>query len=261
MQTTGFDPVATSAVLLQAWRSGELLDHLPAELKPATLAQGYDAQNALFQAVGGVRGGWKLGVGSPAAMRAGQLSRPLIGQLERARLHGSGVHLRLPACTPVTIECEIAFVLDRDLPPLPGRTIDPQDIRYTCVTFEVVRSRFTDRKTVGWPSFSADNVGFEALIIGEPACTGLDLSVLGELAHTAVVHLDGAPRAKGLFGDAATDPLKSLAALYEHAAERGETLRAGDIVTTGAMCEPFDIQGEGYALSVEYFGKTLAFSL
>lgn len=261
MQTGFFDPAATASVLSQAWRNGELLERLPAGLKPETLAQGYDAQDALFLGAGGSRAGWKLGVGSPAAMRAAQLSRALVGQLEKARLHASGVHLRLPAATAVTIECEIAFVLDRDISPQPGATFAPDDIRSTCVTFEVVRSRFTDRKTVGWPSFAADNVGFEALIVGESLCKGLDPQVMRELAQTAVVHLDGVPRAKGLFGDSATDPLASLAALYQHAAERGETLRAGDIVTTGAMCEPFDIQGEGHGLSVEYFGRELLFSL
>jgi 2-keto-4-pentenoate hydratase len=256
-----FDPAATASILAGAWASGELMTALPITAKPETLEQGYDAQDALFTLAGGARAGWKLGVGSPAAMRNGNLSRPLIGQLQRSRLHGSGIHLNLPADSPVTIECEIAFVLDRDLPPLAGRTLDPLDIRSTCVTFELVRSRFVDRKVVGWPSFAADNVGFEALVVGQSICEGLDLEALHELARTAVVSLNGSPKAKGLSGDAATDPLASLAALYSHAAERSVTLRAGDIVSTGAMCAPFDIQGTGHALSVTYFGKTLTFSI
>jgi 2-keto-4-pentenoate hydratase len=261
MNTAHFEPAVTASILLKAWRSGELLQALPHDTKPDTLAQGYDAQDELFKAAGGSRAGWKLGVGSPAALRAGNLSRALIGQLGAGRLYRSGTALKMPAPTPVTIECEIAFVLARDLPPLLGRQIDPADIRSTCVTFEVVRSRFTDRKTVGWPSFAADNVGFEALIVGEAACSGLDEAVLQQLAETTVVHLDGQAKAKGLFGDTATDPLNSLRALYAHAGERGITLRAGDIITTGAMCEPFDIEGVGHQLSVSYFGKELSFSL
>lgn len=261
MGTNVFDPFVTAATLAKAWRSGELMTALPAGTKPQTLEQGYAAQDELFKLSGGKRAGWKLGVGSPAAMRAANLTGPLVGQLDRARLHASGIHLSLPADTPVTIECEIAFVLDRDLPPLAGRAVDPDDIRTTCVTFEVVRSRFIDRKVVGWPSFAADNVGFEALVVGKPICEGIDSLALRELTQAAVVYLNGAPRAKGLFGDAATDPLASLAALYQHAAERGETLRAGDIVSTGAMCEPFDLNGAGHVLSVSYFNKTLTFSL
>ncbi len=259
MQDDAFAPAATAALLLTTWRAATLLDSLPVALRPHTLQQGYAAQDCLFKAAGGSRAGWKLGVGSPAAMRAAQLSRPLIGQLEAARCHTSGARLHLPMNGPLTIECEIAFVLARDIEPLPGRGVQPDDIRHTCLTFEVVRSRFIDRKSVGWPSFTADNVGFEALIIGPPACTGLDLQVLRELAQTTVVHLNGEPRARTLHGDAATDPLNSLAALYAHAAEQGETLRAGDIVSTGALCEPFDISGSGHELTVRYLGRELCF--
>jgi len=260
MSRLAFNPAAVAETLVTTWRKGDLLTALPAELRPDTLEQGYDAQDAFFQLSAGERAGWKLGVGSPAAMRTANISRPLIGQLDKSRIYGSGVHLDLPALSPLTIECEIAFVLDKDLPPLPGREIDPTDIRTTCVTFEVVHSRFVDRKAVGWPSFVADNVGFEALIVGELLCEGIDRAALHTLAETAVVLLDGQPKATGLFGDVATDPFASLNALYQHAAERGITLKAGDIVSTGAMCQPFDITGAGHQLSVSYFGKTLSFT-
>lgn len=257
MSATPFDPAASAALLLHAWRDGTLLDGLPAALRPATLQQGYDVQDCLFEAAGGKRVGWKLGVGSPAALRAGQLSRPLIGQLESARCHASGARLHVATQAPLTIECEIAFVLARTLTPQVNRRVQPGDIRHTCLTFEVVRSRFIDRKRVGWPSFTADNVGFEALVIGAPVCAGLDLHVLQHLAQNTRVQLDGQPRAAVLHGDAASDPLQALAALYAHAAERGETLHAGDIVSTGALCEPFDISGTGHHLSVHGLGCEL----
>ncbi|MFI8980733.1 2-keto-4-pentenoate hydratase [Ectopseudomonas khazarica] len=259
MQGLNFNPALTAVRLLECWRNGELLTSLPPELKPGTLAQGYDAQDALFKAAGGRRNGWKLGVGSRAAMRAANLERPLVGQLETARCYPSGTTLLLPASTPVTVECEIAFVMGRDLPPFVGREVQPGDIEATCVTFEVVRSRFVDRKAVGWPSFVADNVGFEALIVGHVLCEGANSQALAELAESAVVLVNGEPMASGLKGEAATDPLASLTALYAHAAERGTFLRQGDIVSTGAMCAPFDLQGTGYHLSVEYAGKVLEF--
>ncbi|MHB2081902.1 2-keto-4-pentenoate hydratase [Pseudomonas sp. UBA6753] len=251
----------TAALLLQHWLSGELLAELPASLKPETLKQGYDSQDELFAAAAGQRAGWKLGVGSPAAMRAANLSRPLIGQLEAGRCHAGGVHIRLPAVTPVTIECEVAFVLDRDIPPQVGRVPASEDIRATCVTFEVVRSRFVDRKIVGWPSFVADNVGFEALVIGNSLAAGIDVPLLADLAETTEVYVDGQLRARGLSGDAATDPLASLAHLYAHAAERGQTLKAGDVVTTGAMCQPFDLNETGHQVSARYLGQELVFTL
>ncbi|WP_218953739.1 2-keto-4-pentenoate hydratase [Pseudomonas sp. SbOxS1] len=260
MTFKSFDPAAPARLILDSWRSGQHMDSLPADVRPESLDQGYEAQEQLFSIAGGERAGWKLGVGSPAGMRLANLDRPLVGQLERARLHASGVRLQMPSDAPVTIECEVAFILDRDVSPQRGKAPEAADFRATTITFEVVRSRFTDRKTVGWPSFTADNVGFEALVVGEPICAGIDEDLVRSLPHSVVVYLDGEPKAKGLFGDPATDPFNSLSALYEHAAERGYTLREGDIISTGAMCEPFDLAASGeHHVSVTYLGKSLEF--
>ncbi|MNH36776.1 hypothetical protein D3C79_976060 [compost metagenome] len=107
----------------------------------------------------------------------------------------------------------------------------------------------------------ADNVGFEALIVGDEICPGIDEMALLSLADGAEVSVNGELRARRLTGDAATDPIASLAALYAHAAERGQTLKANDIVSTGAMCQPFDLVGSGYEVSVKYLGKQLSFTL
>ena len=261
MNTALFTAQRTADLLLQTWRSGVLLTALPGHLKPELLSQGYDIQDRLIASAGGRRAGWKLGVGSPAALRAGNLTRPLIGQLESGRCHRSGAHVGLPAQTPVTIECEVAFVLDRDIPPQLGRLPEPSDIRATCVSFEVVRSRFVDRKQVGWPSFVADNVGFEALVVGDQLCKGIDDALLADLAASTAVYVDDEARARGLIGDAATDPRASLTALYAHAAERGYLLKAGDVISTGAMCQPFDLKGSGHRLTARFLNQELTFSL
>lgn len=261
MKHSLFNPQAVSDVLLRAWRTGSLLTELAEDIRPSTLDEGYDAQDALLSASGGLRAGWKLGVGSPAQMRAGGLARPLVGQIEKARCHASGTKLQMPSPDPVTVECEIAFVLNRDVPPTPGREPHPEDIRHACVTFEIVRSRFTDRRAVGWPSFSADNVGFEALVVGDALGGGLDLAMLRDVNDTATVLLNEAPKSKALTGDNATDPLRSLAALFGHAAERGITLRTGEIISTGAMCQPFDISGVGHQITATYLGRELTFFL
>ncbi|MBB1594143.1 hypothetical protein A9973_08670 [Achromobacter sp. UMC46] len=69
--------------------------------------------------------------------------------------------------------------------------------------------------------------------------------------------LDGQVKARAQTGDDATDPLRSLAALYAHAADRNVTLRAGEIVSTGAMCTPFDIVGSGHTLTATYLDQAL----
>jgi len=144
MTTQHFDPSAPAQHILDAWRDGQLMESLPAHIRPESLDKGYEVQEQLFSLAGGKRAGWKLGVGSPAGMRAAKLSRPLIGQLEQTRLHGSGVRLQMPSDAPVTIECEIALVMGRDVSPRLGQEPQGEDFRATTITFEVVRSRFTD---------------------------------------------------------------------------------------------------------------------
>jgi len=194
-------------------------------------------------------------------MRKGNLSRPLIGQVCQKRCYPSGSKIAVLSTHPLTVECEIAFTIDRDIQPSIDRQFEPEDIRNTCVTFEIVRSRFIDRKAVGWPSFVADNVGFEALVVSEPICKGLDLAVLKELRNSVVVSLNGSIVSKSCEGDSMTDPFNSLVALYQHAAEYNITLKSGDIVSTGAMCVPFDIEGTGDKIVADFLNTRLEFRL
>lgn len=252
-----FDAAACASTLMHAWTTGPQIAALPPGQRPHTLAEGYAAQDHLFALTGAAHAGWKLGVGSPAQLRANQLERPLVGQLARARCHADGVHLPLPDAAPVTIECEIAFVLAQDLAPdAPHVDVDAL-IASLCVTFEIVRSRFVDRRAAGWPSFVSDNVGFEALVVGKP----LPLARLPEVYDSLRLTLNGAPAAPLLTGDDAIDARAGLRALLVHARQYGITLRRGQIVSTGTMTKPFDLTGTGHTVCAQFLDQTLRFSL
>jgi 2-keto-4-pentenoate hydratase len=257
---SAFDPAPAARLLAGAWRSGELLSELPAALRPGTLDEGYALQDRLIEAMDEPGSGWKLGLGSPAVMRKAQLVRPLIGRLLASRFHAAGATIELPAKGPVTVEFEIAFVLARDIAPddpafadargsqASNDSHDSQGARKSLIgliaearcTFELVRSRFVDRRAVGWPSFAGDSVGFEALLIGEP----IALDVIHAIGRDAVVTCNDLDVAEGLQGDERTDPFGSLAFLLAHARERGRTLKRGEIVTTGAAARPFDVASD-----------------
>ena len=248
-----FDPVPAAALLVSHWRSGARLAELPAAVRPRDLNNGYDVQDRFVAETGEAVSGWKLGVGSPAAMKSAGLNRPLIGRLFASRCHRSGDTARLPDSAPVTVEFEVAFILGRDIAP-DDTLVAPLDVvSSTHAAFELVRSRFIDRRAVGWPSFVADNVGFEASILGD----AIDPSRIGAVIDTVVVSVDGEEKAKALAGDDLTDPIKSLGYLMEHARERGVTLRKGDIVTTGAIGKPFDIAGGNAEIVASFVGSTL----
>ncbi len=229
-----FDPAPAAELLAQAWRSGEQLVELPAGVRPVSLAQGYDLQDAFIRRMGGAQG-WKLGVGSKAAMRAAKIERPLVGRVLESRFHRSGATVALPNVSPATVEFEIAFVLGRDI--APGEKLDDpmSAVERKHVTFELVLSRFVNRRAVGWPSFVGDSVGFEALVIGD------DITDMEGVARTVAIEVDGKEVARGLTGDELTDPVASFGHLINHARERGVTLRRGQVATLGAIGKPFDV--------------------
>ena len=240
---TDFDPAPAAEALAAAWRSGAQLVELRAAIRPATLTAGYALQDRLIASMGAALGeppsGWKLGVGSPATLRKAQLERGLIGRLFASRMHASGATVVVPRAGTITVEFEIAFVLARDVAPNDASALaSPASvIGETRCSFELVRSRYVDRRAVGWPSFVGDSVGFEALVIGAPVA----LDQIERIGAEAIVDLDGRAAARGLLGDERTDPMLSLATLLAHAGERGITLKRGEIFTTGAAAQPFDV--------------------
>jgi 2-keto-4-pentenoate hydratase len=239
--TPRYDPAPAARALADAWRSGKQLTELPVEIRPRGLDEGYDLQDALMREMAEPIAGWKLGVGSRAALRSTGLQRPLVGRLLASHVHGNGSVVRLPNASAVTVEFEIAFVLGRDLSPTDWLP-DPLDaVSAMHVTFELVLSRYLNRVAVGWPSFAGDSVGFEALVVGEAFAR----SDMARVAQSVVIEADGREVARALSGDDLTDPVASFTYLIAHARERGVTLKRGEIATLGAIGKPFDVQGGG----------------
>lgn len=246
---------AAAAWMTDLWRSGRQATALPPELRPATIDDGYDIQDRFIAGLGLPIAGWKLGVGSPKQRAETGAGGSIAGRIFAGRAHPPGDTIALPDRAPVTVEFEIAFVLGRDI--LPGDTLpDPMAaISQTRVTFELVRSRFVDRRSVGWPSFAADNAAFEALVVGEM----VDRAQLKELAASAVVLADGEERARMLTGEDATDPAQAYVDFVATAQRRGMILPKGSIISTGTVTKPFNIEGAA-AIEARYLGLSVGFS-
>lgn len=249
-----FDPSPAAAMLADAWRRGEQLAELPAEIRPATLAQGYDVQDRLIELLGEPVAGWKLGVGSILQKRQTGIGRSIAGRILRSRLHQPGATVTLPGAAPATVEFEIAYVLGRDIHPNDG--FPPLDaVAETRTAFELVLSRFTDRRAVGWPSFAADDAAFCALVLGDP----IEPSRTAELGASLVVLLDGKEAARSLSGEHATDPEAALADLVAVARERGVTLPKGSVISTGTVSKPFDIAVPAARVSARFLDIEFGF--
>ena len=254
--TPVFDPQPAAALLAETWRSGGLLTALPEAIRPRTLSEGYDVQDQLVALLDRPVVGFKLGVGSRKARRDSGVGASIAGRVLADRLYAPGSRVLLSNDAPVTVEFEIAFILGRDV--APGEAItDPMSVvGEVRAAFELVLSRFVDRRAVGWPSFAADDGAFAALVLGEPIAA----DEVAATASSLVVLVDGVARARAATGDDETVPVEALADLLALARARGLTLPRGTIVSTGTLSMPFDLSGAA-RIEATYLDRNLAFDL
>jgi 2-keto-4-pentenoate hydratase len=222
--------ILDAASVLRNAAEGARIDDLPPELIPDSIEEAYAIQDALVQ--GEEIGGWKI---APTA--AGQVPRCSIIAASRFAKDGSTLpsELRVPE-----VEVEVAFRLCRDLPGIaePCTRQDVIDaIGSTHVAFEILDSRFLDRKKVSALTALADGQSNCLVIIGEgirgyPASSSLRPSLTMGGARFEVEK--ALPENDALLG--------AVAWLAGHAATRGHPLRTGQIIITGARVGPFPIK-------------------
>jgi len=253
----GFDPAPGAATLAAAHRSGALLRALPVEQRPATLSDALDIQDAVFARLGEASIGWKMALGSFAQKRGLGFGLALPGRILASRVFEDAATIAMPNPAPVTIEFEIAYVLGRDIRPDEPEFSARDAIAETRVTFELVRSRFVDRRAVGWLSFAADNCAYDSLVLGPVIASDSEAA----LAESLVVMADGVEASHALIGDDVTDPMASLGDLIATARVRGVTLPKGSVVSTGTLCKPFDVTPTGAGIEARFLGRKLGFQL
>lgn len=223
------DPASLLAHAREAQRS---LAPFEERLRPATLEAGYDVQDRLAARLGWPTVGWKIGATNEAAQRLLGADAPFAGRLFAPHVQQSPTVLGLDRYVhhPL-VECEVGVLLGADLDVGPF-TIDSvaEAVAAVVPTIEVVEFRFADRVAAGLPSVMADNGGAADLVVGEPTVDwhGLDLAALD-----LRLVVDGAEVAEGTGAAALGHPLAALAWLAQHRLDRGDPLRAGDLVSTG----------------------------
>lgn len=251
--TEAFDSKPAAFILAEAWRSGSLLNELPEAVRPQTMAQGYDIQDRLMAQMGLSSVGWKLGIGSHAQKRDFGVGRSVAGRIPANALYHDGDTVDLPNTAPVTVEFELAYILGRNI--LPNEPAFPvlDAVSETRVSFELVLSRFIDRRAVGWPSFAADNGACQAVVLGDTIAP----SEIPVLMESLIVRVDGEEKARAVAGDDVTDPVGALNDLVAVARERGMVLPKDSIISTGTVSRPFNIVLGNAYVSAQFLGRKL----
>ena len=155
------------------------------------------------------------------------------GRILDSMVLDSGGEVRMQELIAPKIECEICFLLQA---PLSGKELSIEQVlaatRGVSASFEICDARIKDWKCP-YPDFFADN-GFSARIIlggkGWMSPDKLDL-----LAEEVVLTRDGVELGRAKGKEAMGHPANAVAWLAGKLADRGKSLKAGDLVMTGTL--------------------------
>lgn len=232
----------TAGLIWKLWQSGEVIDALPAAVRPKTRAEGYAIQAGLERFTKKPLAGWKIAATSIAGQKHIGVDGPLAGRLLAETCFAPGAtisiaHNRMRVCEP-----EFAFTFARDLTPRAAPyTVDEvmAAVAELHLTLELPDSRFADFAKVGGPSLIADNACTRELVIGPKVGAPwrhLDLS-----QHRVSARVGDRYTRDGIGSNVLGDPRLGLTWIVNELSGLGITLKQGQLVTTGTCMVPLDI--------------------
>ena len=232
MTATTHDELASR--LREAYRSGAV-PPLRDGLDPLDMAGAYAVQTIntrYWESQGRRIVGRKAGLTAKAVQTQLGVDQPDFGVLFDDMRIADGGRLDPGACLQPKAEAEIAFVLGTDLPSTQTTAEETAAAVATVhAAIEIVDSRIADWK-ITFADTVADNGSSAFFVLAEEGhpLPGLDLWSAG-----MVMEINGTIASLGAGAAALGHPLNAAAWLARTLAERGEPLKAGDVLLAGAL--------------------------
>lgn len=228
------------ALLIGVRQNGRPLETIPPASQPASLDEAYATADALARWIGQAVVGWKIGASVARAQQALGLAEPFAGRIFAGDVVANGGMVR-PLLPTLTIGAEFTCRLGRDLGPAERfeATTIAGVITAVYPSLELNQVSFAHPLEAGGLCIIADN-GFNAgLLLGQP----LPAWEIESLMNQAVAfYRDEQLQGSGYAADIAFNPLEALAWLANDRAQRGDPLRAGQLVATGDLVGAIEAQ-------------------
>ena len=221
------DRMAQAAAALTAAFDGPLLTGLDPAVEPQSEAEAYAVQTAVLG--GEPVAGWKVAPAREGVIRCAPLGA--------SRLLTDGGTLPRDLREPL-LEVELALRLAADLPAGAGPDQVLAAIGTVCPGFEILGSRFVDRKAVSPFSALADAQSNRAFLAAE---TGVPWAAVEMSAVPLTLFCDGQVVAETPGGASSAQVAEAVIWLASHAAGRGMPLRRGQLIITGSRLGPMPI--------------------
>ncbi len=210
-------------------------------LVPIAAASGIDSIEAAYRVQGKIealadmpRCGWKVGATSQEAQRVLDIEGPATAPMSVPTCFQSPADVAVFPGQSGSVESEFAFRFARDLPKRStpysqDEVIDAVDALLPAI--EIVGGRFEDGfNRIGPIRLIADMVAHTAFVSGQEVTNwrGIDLK-----SHSVSLFKNGEQVGEGTGSLVLGDPLLVLHWTANHLLDRGESIKAGQIVTTG----------------------------
>ncbi|MGW3104410.1 2-keto-4-pentenoate hydratase [Streptomyces sp. NPDC001100] len=176
--------------------------------------------------------GRKIGLTSPAVQRQLGVDRPDFGALFADMAVPDGGEVPVGRLLQPKVEAEVALVVGRDLPHPQCTIVDVlRAVDFALPALEIVDSRVRDWD-ISLVDTVADNASCGLYVLGG---TPVPLTAVDLRAVTMTMNRDSETVSEGTGADCLGSPLTAAVWLASALAERGDPLRAGDLVLTGAL--------------------------
>lgn len=227
------DISAASRILADAFVNHRLIDPLPADVAPTAFDEAYEIQDATLALSGAKQAGWKLAVATRAAQEKIGADGPLVGPLLDGRILSDGAQLTTNDLHFPNIEAEIAVVMDST--PAPDATSSDilDHIRSMHLAIEIADRRYHEKQDPIQTLADLNSTGY--FVLGQEIEGWRDLGFIGGKVTTKS---DGEILASNDDPDAWPEIFGGLEYLVVFLAKRGKSLKAGDVITTGACALP-----------------------
>lgn len=188
--------------------------------------------------------GWKVGLGAPATMERLDLKGPAVGYLMQRALLLSGGTVSFSGWTKPAAECEIAVRMARDLPG--GATADSAAAVVKEIFPAIELADFTPPPTrENLDAVLADDIYQRHVILAGVTRPGASVAGL-----TSRLIRRGVDAASTTDPEALTGKLPDIVAHVANTlAAYGEKLAAGDVIITGSITPPLQLEPDETALA------------
>lgn len=233
---------AAARLLAGHWAGGAHIQDLPELCRPTTRAEGYAAQAQWTGVLGKPVAGWKIAATSRAGQQHIAVGGPIAGPVFAHRVHADGAQIPLGANRMRVAECEIVFRFGRTLAPRAqgyGREEVLAAVASLHPGIEAPDSRFLQFERAGEAQLIADCACTNDMVVGAGVPCDARVLQLPALGVRATVS-DGR-RPQGVGSNVLGDPVHALVWLVNELGSAGQTIAAGQFVTTGTCVAPIPV--------------------